>query len=138
MVMRGLMTHISITGHDYTTVAYSEGILPYTIMGFIGLRGTVEVTEEITQMITAGKALSLLSERIGENSVYEVYGVELIYRNCKIPNGPEDIETMLKFQDILEPKWKIITVNQNDDKYTLFYVDVITGEITDRFEYYYD
>ena len=124
--------------HDYTTVSYSEGTLPDTIMGFIGLRGTVEVTEEITQMITAGKALSLLSERIGENSVYEVYGVELIYRNCKIPDGPEDIETMLKFQDILEPKWKIITVNQNDDKYTLFYVDIVTGEITDRFEYYYD
>ena len=38
----------------------------------------------------------------------------------------------------LSPKWKIITINQNDNKYTLFYVDVVTGEITERFEYYYE
>lgn len=130
--------YIDKVDHDYTTVVYSEGTQPDTLMGFMGLRGIVEVTEEITEMITAGEALRLLSEQIGENSIYDVYGVELIYRNCEIPVDPDNIEELLKFQDILEPKWKIITINQNDDKYTLFYVDVVTGEITNRFEYYYD
>jgi len=125
--------YIDKLGHDYTTVNYVEGMSPDTIMGFMDLKGSIEVSEGITQMIPAREALRLLSEQIGENSVYDVYGVELVYRNCQVP---EDKRT--EIADILEPKWKIITINQNDDKYTLFYVDVVTGEITDRFEYYYD
>ena len=74
-----------------------------------------------------------MPERIGDNSVYAVHGVELIYCNSEIPE-----ERKTEVMNILTPKWKIITINQNDNKYTLFYVDAITGEITDRFEYYYD
>ena len=119
--------------HEYTSVNYVEGTQPDTIMGFMDLKGTVEEIKEITELITAGKALRLLSEKIGENSIYEVYGVELVYRNSEMEE-----DKFLEISDILEPKWKIITLNQNDDKYTLFYVDVVTGEITDRFEYWYD
>ena len=46
--------------------------------------------------------------------------------------------TKEEIQDILEPRWKITTVNQNDDKYTMFYVDVVTGEVSQRFEYMFD
>lgn len=119
--------------HDYTTLSYAESTSPDTIMGFIALQGIIDEKEEITKMLTVGEALSLLSERIGENSIYEVHGVELVYRNCEVPE-----DKIMEISDILEPKWKIITINQNDDKYTLFYVDVVTGEITNRFEYYYD
>lgn len=125
--------YIDEEGHDYTRVNYVEGTSPDTIMGFMDLKGAIEVLEDLAEMIPAREALRLLSEQIGENSVYDVYGVELVYRNCQVP---EDKRT--EIADILEPKWKIITINQNDDKYTLFYVDVVTGEITDRFEYYYD
>lgn len=118
--------------HDFTTVNYVEGIHPDTMMGFFGLTNTVEVTEEISQMIPVREALRLLSEQIGENSIYEVRGVELVYRNREIPEDKSK-----EISNILEPKWKIITINKNDNKYTLFYVDVVTGEITDRFEYFY-
>lgn len=126
-------TYIDELGHEYTRVNYIEGTQPDTIMGFMDLKGRVDITAEVKEMITAGTAISLLSEKIGENSTYEVYGVELVYRNCEVEE-----DRLLEVGDALEPKWKIITVNQNDDKYTLFYVDVVTGEITDRFEYYYD
>lgn len=119
--------------HDAGEITYVESTSPDTMLGFFRASGTVVEKEEITELITVGKALSLLSEQIGDNSVYEVHGVELIYRNCEVPE-----ERLLEASDILEPKWKIITINQNDDKYTLFYVDVVTGEITNRFEYYYD
>lgn len=119
--------------HDYTRINYVVGTQPDTIMGFLDLKGTIEVSKEITQMMPAREALRLLSEQIGENSVYEVYGVELVYRDSV---KREDKESGIAVG--MEPKWKIITMNQNDDKYTLFYVDVVTGEITNRFEYYYD
>ena len=125
--------YIDKFGHDYTTINYVEGTQPDTIMGFMDLKGTIEVLKEITQMIPVREALRLLSEQIGENSVYEVYGVELVYRDSVTQ---EDKESGIS--KVMEPKWKIITINQNDDKYTLFYVDVVTGEITNRFEYYYD
>lgn len=113
---------------DYAVSAY-----PDTMLAFGLVNGTVVENKEISEMISLGTALQILSEKIGENSIYDVYGVELIYRNCAITEEHKD-----ELDDILSPKWKIITVNQNDDKYTLFYVDVVTGEVTERFEYYYD
>ena len=120
-------------GHDGGEITYVESVSPDTMLGFSRTDGTVVEKNEILEMITAGDAFRILAERIGENSVYEVRGVELVYRNCEIPEDKSK-----EISNILEPKWKIITINQNDDKYTLFYVDVVTGEITDRFEYFYN
>lgn len=125
--------YIDPLGHDTGEVCYAISTYPDTIVGFKRVNGTIVEKEEITEMISLSSALELLSEKIGENTVYEVRGIELVYRNCEIPE-----EQKAEIDDILEPKWKIITINQNDDKYTLFYVDVVTGEITERFEYYYD
>ncbi len=116
-----------------TATVDTDSESPDTMMSFGCVGGTVAETSEITKMYSLGDALGMLSESIGSNSVYDVYGVELVYRNCEIPE-----ENLSEIDDILEPKWKIITVNQNDDKYTIFYVDVVTGEITERFEYYYE
>lgn len=118
---------------DGGELSYVESSSPDTMLGFGSVDGTIVETKSIDEMISLDAALSLLSDSIGENSIYDVYGVELVYRECTIPE-----EDMARIDSILEPKWKIITINQNDDKYTLFYVDVVTGEISERFEYYYE
>lgn len=118
---------------DAGEIQYASSKYPDTMLAFGRVNGTVVETEEITEILTLKTALTNLSEKIGDNSVYDVYGVELVYRASKIPEEREE-----ELDDILTPKWKIITINQNDSKYTLFYVDVVTGEITQRFEYYYE
>lgn len=125
--------YIDTLDHESGEICYATREYPDTMVGFSRVNGTVVERQEIFEMITAGTALEVLSQQIGENSVYEVYGVELVYRNCEIPEEQKN-----ELDDILTPKWKIITINQNDDKYTLFYVDVVTCEITERFEYYYE
>ena len=119
---------------DGAEIDYVEATHPDTILGFSQVNGNIEETQNITEMIPVDEALRLLSERIGNNSVYDVYGVELVYRETT--EYEEKSERNL-FSE-LKPVWKIITINQNDNKYTLFYVDVVTGEITERFEYYYE
>lgn len=119
--------------HDRGEVDYAVSTAPDTMLSFGCVNGTVVETEKITEMISADDAMKILSEKIGENSVYDVYGIELVYRECEIPEERTD-----EVDAILKPKWKFITINQNDNKYTLFYVDVVTGEITERFEYYYE
>lgn len=128
----GSVEYLTYIKHDSATIAYASSMYPDTLMGFGATNVTVVEKDSITEMISLGEALDLLSEQIGSNSVYDVYGVELTYRNCEIPEDKVDIS------DILKPVWKVITMNQNDDKYTLFYIDVVTGEITERFEYYYE
>lgn len=117
--------------HDSANIAYASSECVDTLVGFWITDGTVVEKSEITEVISLGEALDLLSEQIGSNSVYDVYGVELVYRSCEVPEDRKD-----EILEILKPVWKVITVNQNDDKYTLFYIDVVTGEITERFEYY--
>lgn len=125
--------YIDSIGSDTGEISYAYSTSPDTMLAFGRVDGTVVETENITEMYGLGDALGILSKEIGENSVYDVYGVELVYRNCVIPE-----ERYLEVDDILEPKWKFMTKNQNDKKFTIFYVDVVTGEITERFEYYYD
>ena len=119
---------------DGGEIDYVESIRPDTMLSFGQVNGTVVETETITEMLPVDKALGLLSEKIGDNSVYDVYGVELVYRECVKTDDIEEEDVVA----VLRPMWKIITINQNDDKYTLFYVDVVTGDITERFEYYYE
>ncbi|MGN0375405.1 MAG: hypothetical protein ACI4EN_07890 [Butyrivibrio sp.] len=119
--------------HDSGEIDYAVSTYPDTMLSFGCMTGTVVETDTITEMIPAEEALYLLSENIGNNSVYEVQGIELVYRNCEVPK-----ERLEEVDAILRPCWKIITINQSDDKYTLFYVDVVTGDITNRFEYYYE
>ena len=124
---------IDSVGSETGEVDYAVSSYPDTMLAFGRVDGTVTEIEEITEILTLKAVLTNLSEQIGDNSVYDVYGVELVYRDSKIPEERE-----AELDDILTPKWKIITINQNDSKYTLFYVDVVTGEITQRFEYYYE
>ncbi len=125
--------------HDSGEIDYVESFRPDTLSGLSCVELAVEETETITEMIPLDKALDMLSDKIGDNSIYDVYGVELIYREQYTRDQQYEMEEKnIDISGILKPVWKIITMNQNDDKYTIFYIDVVTGDITERFEYYYE
>ena len=125
--------YIDPVGNDSGELGYAVSTYPDTMLSFGRTDGTAVETENVASLISLDMALQLLSEKIGENSVYDVHGVELIYRESSIPKERSD-----ELNSILTPKWKIIAKNRNDEHYTLFYVDVVSGEITDRYEYYYE
>ncbi len=120
-------------GHDHGLIYYADSNSPDTLMGFGKTDIKVNEIEKIDKILDLNNAMKILSDRIGTNSTYNVKGAELIYREEPAENNDSDSDCVK-----LTPKWKIVTLNQNDDKYTLFYVDAVTFEVTERFEYYYE
>lgn len=116
--------------HDSGTVYYCENEDPDTMLAFGITDGIIMETEEISEIIDLKQALEIVSKKVGKNSVYDVKGIELVYRSDMTRDESNTIV------DRLSPKWKIIAVNKNDDKLTLFYVDAVSGRLTERFEYY--
>lgn len=88
----------------------------------------IKSTDKIEKIISVDGALQAVSKEIGDNSVYDVYGIELIYQ---FTEDSED-NTLAKYSGRI--KWKITSRNQNDDKETLFYVDVESGKVENRFK----
>ncbi len=117
--------------HDHGLIYYADSNSPDTLLGFGKTDIKVNEIEKIDKILDLNNAMKILSDRIGTNSTYNVKGAELIYREEPVENNNYDCVK-------LTPKWKIVTLNQNDDKYTLFYVDAVTCEVTERFEYYYE
>lgn len=109
---------------------YCENGDPDTMLAFGITDGIIMETEEISEIIDLKQALEIVSKKVGKNSVYDVKGIELVYRSDMTRDESNTIV------DRLSPKWKIIAVNKNDDKLTLFYVDAVSGRLTERFEYY--
>ncbi len=126
--------------HEKGELDFVESMYPDTLLGFGNVNGKVVETDTIEKILPIDDALNILSDKIGDNSIYDVYGIELVYRECytseeiKVFEQSENEDIM----SILKPMWKIISINQNDDKYTLFYIDVVTGDVTERFEYRYE
>ena len=88
----------------------------------------IKSTDKIEKIISVDGALQAVSKEIGDNSVYDVYGIELIYQ---FTEDSKD-NTLAKYSGRI--KWKITSRNQNDDKETLFYVDVESGAVENRFK----
>ncbi len=88
----------------------------------------IKSSDKIEKIISVDGALQAVSKEIGDNSVYDVYGIELIYQ---FTEDSED-NTLDKYSGRI--KWKITSRNQNDDKDTLFYVDVESGKVENRFK----
>jgi hypothetical protein len=88
----------------------------------------IKSTDKIEKIISVDGALQAVSKEIGNNSVYDVYGIELIYQFTE----DSDDSTLAKYTGRI--KWKITSRNQNDDKDTLFYVDVESGKVENRFK----
>lgn len=113
--------------YDYDTseIAYARSDVPDTLRGFYGLNGTVEEIQSVQNMLSVGDALQRLSEYFGtSNGIYEIRGVELVYKNIDVPE-----EEQSKISDILEPKWKFIVCPGGSGNELRYYVDVETGEV---------
>ena len=87
--------------------------------------------KEIERIISLDDALESVSKSIGDNSTYDVYGIEIVYQFV-IDSTDETGETTLG-----TPVWKIITQTQNDNKYTCFYVDLKTGKVNHTYKNIY-
>ena len=88
----------------------------------------IKSTDKIEKIISVDGALQAMSKEIGDNSVNDVYGIELIYQ---FTEDSKD-NTLAEYSGRI--KWKITSRNQNDDKDTLFYVDVESGKVENRFK----
>lgn len=86
------------------------------------------------QICTLKGAFENISKAIGENSIYDIYGAELIYQFTPVKDKQNE-EKVCYYSGRLQ--WKIIARNENDDKDTWFYVDVENGEVTHRFKEIY-
>lgn len=126
----GSVAYDDCVGKDYGELDYVVSTYPDTMLTFGRVNGKVVETKSITELITLGTALELVSEGIGDSSVYDVYGVELVYRNEIISDERKE-----EVDDILVPKWKIITAKEDGEEYKIYYVDVVTGKISSRYEY---
>lgn len=88
----------------------------------------------INKMCSLDEALKYISESVGNNSVYDIYGAEIIYQFTPVADKT-DSDMVSKYSGRL--KWKIVARNENDDKDTWFYIDIETGKITHRFKKIY-
>lgn len=101
--------------------------------GLTGANDSIEKAgEELHNIVSLDSALNILSENIGENSTYSVYGIEIVYQISDDASSTEENKIYYG-----KPVWKIMSKNLNDDKYTWFYVDLQTGELNHRFKEIY-
>ena len=78
--------------------------------------------EKITKIIPVDEALKILSEGIGENSIYNIKSVEMSYLQMVEFVGDEEKRNYT-------PKWRIVATNNNDDTEITFFVDIQTGDV---------
>ena len=110
---------------DTSEISYARSNIPDTIRDFHGLNGEVVEMQVVKNVISVGEALKILSERLGnKNGIYEVRGIELVYKNVPISS-----EEMTKISDILEPKWQFLVCPGGTGTEMIYFIDAITGEM---------
>ena len=81
--------------------------------------------DAISEIISLENAFNLLSNKIGENSTYKILSIELGYRLTQnYGDGYNYGEGT--------PIWRIMTMNENDNKNYVFEIDCVTGNIRSR------
>lgn len=84
----------------------------------------IKIDKTYTEILSPDKAISYLSEKIGEESIYNVTGIELGYTSV--------YQTQDQLVSKATPVWIVYAENQNTDKEVRFYIDIITGDIKTR------
>ena len=82
--------------------------------------------ETYKKIIPLSRALEILNSRIGENTHCRVRSIEMIYRRTCWENV--EGEGRYEMQSKGKPVWKIETANRNDNRVTVFYIDVTDVE----------
>ena len=96
--------------------------------GYISLATATEKQGEgIVEIISLENAFNLLSNRIGENSTYKILSAELGYKLTE-RYGEGNLYTYGEGT----PIWRIMTMNENDNKNYVFEIDCVTGHIMSR------
>lgn len=81
--------------------------------------------DAIKEIISLEYAFNLLSDRIGENSTYKILSAELGYKlTQRYGDG--------YYYGEGTPIWRIMTMNENDNKNYVFEIDCVTGHIMSR------
>lgn len=97
----------------------------HRILNFWGLpcNNQVEETRELSEVISPKKAVEYISQKIGDHTVYTVMEIELSYVGQEVSVGGQWIEEMT-------PAWLFIMINQTNGMVYHFYVDALTGQVT--------
>lgn len=98
------------------------------VLFFNGYKGdrSIEKIQEISAVVPLERATEYISRKIGNNTVYTVKGIELSYVGKYVEK--EDGNRSEK----MIPAWMFTTVNETNGKEVRFYVDAITGEVSQR------
>ena len=98
------------------------------VIDYVPLSSSIEKEgKAITEIISLEYAFNLLSNRIGENSTYKILSAELGYSLTE-RYGEDNLYTYGKGT----PIWRIMTMNENDNKNYVFEIDCVTGDIRSR------
>jgi len=122
-----LLSHDS-SGHDNCEIAYIESDTPDTMLLFGKTDGIVERVCEVKEILTLEESLEILSQYLSQTAKHEVQGIELVYRDVRIPN-----EAAEEVQEAFVPKWKFLVQTKGTKYQYYYYVDVVTGEVTYRY-----
>lgn len=87
-----------------------------------------KILNETDKVISLDTALRHISESIGDNSKYIVTSAEMAYMNVHVEDLTENGGTMT-------PSWLIKCINEIDNSYTDFYVNLRTGDVN-VYQYY--
>ena len=86
-----------------------------------------DVGVKIDKIVSVKKVLSIVSDKIGLNSVYSVKKLKLIYRL-------DNIGTRDDFKYNGNLYWLLCGTNGQDNRITYFYVNALTGELSYDFD----
>ncbi len=125
----GVLFEFELLGADYgvnqeadrmVVLLEGEGEIPF--FNGMSLNNKITVIDTKKEILDPIAAVDYVSKKIGDSTVYDLYGMELAYQSIR---GEDGICTAT-------PVWMLLLRRQTDDKETRFYVNASTGELSSR------